>query len=170
MEITISGMFTKPQKKFDLSSAYLNLLKEEITKNILQKHTLNNVKAQELEIYICTDGTDSESSIQQITNKNTDEYLTFHFWISYPKAVKQITEMLFVEMDLQVFTIEFFSCLKEALKPYQIPVEVFELAQNSVLEILENDSEKYVYPFTEKEGQMRLKMRAILDKAVQEIA
>jgi len=156
----ISGMFTTPQKKFDLSSAYLYLLK-----NILQKDAFNNIKAQELEIYICTNGTDSESSIQQITNKNSSEYLTFHFWIAYSKVVKQVTEMLFVDVDLEAFTNEFFVCLKDALTAHQTSVDTFELAQNSVLEILQNDSEKYVYPFTEKEGQLRLKMRAILEEA-----
>ncbi len=170
MKITISGMFTTPQKKFDLSSPYLNLLKDETTKNILQRYPFNNVKAEELEIYICTDGSNAKSSIQQIRNKNPNEYLTFHFWISYPKVVKQVTEKLFVDMDLEAFTNEFFVCLKEVLTLHQIPVDTFELAQNSVLETLQSNSKKYTYPFNEKEGKLRLKMRAILDKAKQQTA
>ncbi len=82
--------------------------------------------------------------IRKVQFSKLQAKIRMNIWIAYSKVVKKVTEMLFVEMDLQVFTKEFFSCLKDVLKPYQIPVESLELTQNSVLEILQNDSEKYI--------------------------
>ena len=44
----------------------------------------------------------------------------FHFWIAYPKVVREVTEMFLVDVDLEIFTIEFMKCVELALTPYLI--------------------------------------------------
>ena len=163
MKISISGIFSVPRFHFDLASPFINLLKDEVKENILQKYPLPKVKSEELEIYICTDGTDEPSAIRKISKTDRGNYLTFHFWISYPKVVNRITEMLFVDMNLDAFVKEFMFCLQEALKNYGISENVFLETENSILEKLNTDIEKYQFVFTESEGQMRLRIREYLD-------
>lgn len=163
MEISLTASYTVPPYRFDLSIDFLRLLSQKIKENILQKYPLPKVKSEELEIYICTDGTDEPSAIRKISKTDRGKYLTFHFWISYPKVVNRITEMLFVDMNLDAFVKEFMFCLQEALKNYGISENVFLETENSILEKLNTDIEKYQFVFTESEGQMRLRIREYLD-------
>lgn len=164
MQISISGIFNTPKYQFDLSPTFLEMLINQISENILTKYTLKNVKAKELEIYICTDGTDAESSVKKISKNDNGKYLTFHFWIAYPKVVRSVTEKLLTDMDLTAFVSEFMFCLKESLMPYDIPEMAFDETEKKMLEILETDLSKYTFELSEEEANLRLALRGILEK------
>jgi hypothetical protein len=164
MQISISGIFNTPKYQFDLSATFLAMLINQISENILSKYTLKKVRAKELEIYLCTDGTDSESSVKKISKNDNGKYLTFHFWIAYPKVVRSVTEKLFTDMDLTAFVSEFMFCLKESLMPYDIPEMAFDETEKKILEILETDLSKYTFELSDEEAKLRLALRGILEK------
>lgn len=164
MQISISAIFNAPKYQFDLSLTFLEMLINQISENILTKYTLKKVRAKELEIYLCTDGTDAESSVKKISKSDKGKYLTFHFWITYPKVVRSVTEKLLTDMDLAAFVSEFMFCLKESLMPYSIPEMAFDETEKNMLEILETDLSKYTFELSDEEAKLRLAIREILEK------
>jgi len=161
MNIRISAIFTMPEYFFDLSSNYLQLISLQVKKNILST-PLQGVKSQELEIYICTDGTSTESSIRKISKSNKGKYLCFHCWIAYPKVVRQITDNEVVEMDLEAFAQEFFACLGLALSEYGIASEQLKNTQTEVLNDLEKNPSFYLFDISAEQIKWRKAQKKIL--------
>jgi hypothetical protein len=162
MEISITGNYTVPNFNFDLEIAYLNLLGDKIEQNLLQKFLLPKVKSEELEIYICTDGKSAESYAQKISKTDRGKFLTFYFWLPYPKIVKQINEDMSVEIDLMVFTNEFFACLKQVLIPYNISEQPITQTQQEILDEITNN-EMYVFKISEQETEWRKGRKLVLE-------
>lgn len=163
MEISITGNYTVPNFNFDLEIAYLNLLGDKIEQNLLQKFLLPKVKSEELEIYICTDGKSAESYVQKISKTDRGKFLTFYFWLSYPKIVKQINENMSVEMDLVVFTNEFFACLKQVLTHYKIDEKLITQTQQEILDEI-TTSETYIFKISEQETAWRMGRKLALEE------
>ena len=163
MEISITGSYTVPNFNFDLEIAYLNLLGDKIEQNLLQKFPLPKVKAEELEIYICTDGKSAESYVQKISKTDRGKFLTFYFWLPYPKIVKQINENMSVEMDLVVFTNEFFTCLKQVLTNYHISEKPIAQTQQEILDEI-TANETYVFKISEQETEWRMGRKLVLEE------
>jgi hypothetical protein len=162
MEISITGNYTVPNFNFDLEIAYLNLLGDKIEQNLLHKFPLPKVKSQELEIYICTDGKSTESFIQKISKTDKGKFLTFYFWLPYTKIVKQINENMSVEMDLVVFTEEFFACLKQVLITYNIDEKSITQTQQEILdEITANKT--YIFNISAQETAWRIGKKEVLE-------
>jgi hypothetical protein len=160
-QISLSGMFTVPRKNFDLSIPFLNLLADSVESKILSHSILAKIKAEELEIYICTDGESPESQAEKISKTDRGKYLTYHFWISYPKVVRKVDESLRVDMDLAAFTHEFFLCLHEALRPYALPENLLEQTEKEILEELKNNS-LYEFVLAPEDSRLRKDIRQVL--------
>ncbi|GEM_PF-2547354 len=168
MQVSISGIFNQPDYSFDLSGDYLDLLGDSI-ENLLQKSPLPNVKSEELELYICTDGKSEESSIRKISKDDKGQYLTFHFWIAYPKVVREVTEQLLIDVDLEIFTTEFIKCLELALTSYQLDNQIIEETKNKILAEINQDLGKYAFKFSEEESRRRITQRELLSKKIGEL-
>jgi hypothetical protein len=148
MKMTISGYYNEPNFRFDIAGKYLKLIVAKTTQNILEKYTLTNVKATELEIYIATDGKSLERYIQPFSKINSRKYLTFHFYLPYSKIVKQENNNKII--NLLVLTEEFFECLKLVLLAYDIPETVIETTKQEILNEITGNND-YILERTQEE-------------------
>jgi len=135
--ITISCIYTVPEKKFFLSTLYMDLLENSLKNELVLTH-LAHIKAKELEIYILTDGESPKSSVQKNSKTDKGNYLSFNFYLAYPKIQEEN-----YQTNLVAFTEEFFWCLKYALENYQID-EVIEKCKQKILEQIQ-DTQEYSY-------------------------
>jgi hypothetical protein len=169
MQMSISGLFTVPRKNFDLEGNYLQMMSQKIKEHILIPYPLPKVKAEKLEIYICTDGQSKESSIRKISKTDRGKSLTYHFWIAYPKVVSQVTDKLLVDMNLEAFTHEFFTCMETALQPHGISEIIVNQAKTEVLKELRANLSAYTFVLSEQESNWRIEAASLLSKMIAEL-
>jgi len=134
MKTTINKWYNKPSCFFKISTTTRIYIAQKIDE-LLEKYPIK-VKAQTLEILLCNDGTDRFEVIKTSTGRG--QYLSFQFWLPYPKITKNKVT------DLESFTNFLFEGLVLALEPFGIPKNEIQKIQEIVKnELVENP--KYVY-------------------------
>lgn len=147
MILSITGWFTVPNYRFDITSEFFKLLIDSFTP-MVNEYVGKKIKEKELEIYLGTDGASETLKVVKRFEKNTD-YLTYEFWLPYSKIV------INKEVDLQVFVDEFVASFTEALCNFCIPTESITFAQQTIKEELKVNLEKYAFVLTAKEKNYR---------------
>jgi len=134
MRTSLFTYYNEPSCFFRLSAETKGFLMSAIDE-LLEKYPIK-VKAQTLEILLCNDGTDRFEVIKTSTGRG--QYLSFQFWLPYPKITKNKVT------DLESFTNFLFEGLILALEPFGIPKSEIQKIQEIVKnELVENP--KYVY-------------------------
>jgi len=135
MKISISTWYNKPSCFFNYDFKAVKFIMEK-TDELLEKYPIK-VKAQTLEILLCNDGTDRFEVIKTSTGRG--HYLSFQFWLPYPKITKNKLT------DLESFTDFLFEGLVLALEPFGIPKNEIQKVQEIVKnELVENPKYAYV--------------------------
>ncbi len=136
MKVNISGIFTNPEFYFDLSDNFLKLFKEGVGNNIFDKNLTD--AAEFFEIYLRTNGKEENSRAVKLS-KRKGKYLSFDFWIAYPKTVIALREGVLTEINLLIFTQEMMLCLREALASFGLAENVFEQTEKEICaKLIEN--------------------------------
>jgi len=134
MNIWITNHYNEPSCFIRVASAAKKYIREQL-EGLLEKYPIK-VKAHTLEILLCNDGTDRFEVIKTSTGRG--HYLSFQFWLPYPKITKNKVT------DLESFTNFLFEGLILALEPFGIPKSEIQKIQEIVKnELVENP--KYVY-------------------------
>ncbi len=161
INIQIIRAYTVPPLRFDLLSDMMLFLRENVQNLILPNADFSKVTSEILEINITP--TQEISSCQKISKNDKGKYLTFHFWISFPKVVRRLTPKILIDIGLSAFVSEFKICLSDALLPYGVHVSVFEETKKAMLDMFHADLPKYTFMLSEKDSEMRLAMKEILE-------
>ena len=111
MKVGIMGYFTSVGFRFDINSNVKKKIMDLIDTNILTPFPLPKIKATVLEILLNTDGISTENKVVRISKTDKGKYLSFMFYLPYPKIVKNEV------VDLEIFIQTFFDALKEVLMP-----------------------------------------------------
>ena len=160
ISVNIVRAYTTPPLNFDLSSAVIVLLRNCVQNEIIPAGNFSKVKAQIIEIILTP--AHEKTFAEKISKSEQSKYLSFHFWIAYPKVVRSVTENLLTDMDLAAFVSEFMFCLKESFIPYDIPETLFAETDKKLLNSIASDLPKYTYVLTPEESQIRLALHKIL--------
>ena len=135
METWISNHYNKPSCFIKIHREAFGFMSKKIDE-LLEKYPIK-VKAQTLEILLCNDGTDRFEVIKTSTGRG--HYLSFQFWLPYPKITKNKLT------DLESFTDFLFEGLVLALEPFGIPKNEIQKIQEIVKnELIENPKYAYV--------------------------
>ncbi|TAH19378.1 MAG: hypothetical protein EAZ08_09415 [Cytophagales bacterium] len=157
MKVGIMGYFTSVGFRFDLNPKVKKKIMDLIDTNILTPFPLPKIKATVLEILLNTDGISTENKVVRISKTDKGKYLSFMFYLPYPKIVKNEI------VDLEIFIQVFFDALKEALSLYAIPEDVLEQTKQEVLcEIV--GKEEYLFEISSEQ----LAWRSVAKKLRQE--
>ncbi len=136
MDIWITNHYNKPSCFIKLNILAKKYMSRQI-ENLLECFPLPKIKAETFEILLCNDGTDRFEIKKCSTGRG--KYLTYQFWLPYPKITKdKIT-------DLEPFTDYLFEGLVQALVPFGVPEGEIRQTQASVkAEILNDPQYEYV--------------------------
>jgi len=125
---TIHSWYNKPSCFFKYDVGAMQFIIK-LVNELLEAHPLK-VKSSVLEILLCNDGTD-RFEIEK-TSTGRGEYLTFQFWLPYPKITRENKVT-----DLEPFIAYLFDGLVEALTPFGMPETEIrkrqEVAQNEII-------------------------------------
>lgn len=146
MEISITGYYTEPGHRFDVSQKTLLLIRNQIKANVFTNDLLKQIKHKELELYINTNITDNTVKINNQTNIKQNEYLSFTLFLPYLEIV--INNKTLVDK----FVHYFFEALKHVFALYQYDINTLEtVKQNIISEVSTNSKYDFVPdPKTEK--------------------
>jgi hypothetical protein len=136
MKLSLIQWENEPNEFLGLSPSFKRLVMDKITNGILSGVWFEKVKAECLEIMVCTYNGDFE--VKQNSKTDRGKYFSFHFWFPYYPIVESPNYQY-------AFLDYLFQGLETIFSRYQVPKELVGQVKEDIKQELASEPEKYQY-------------------------
>lgn len=137
MKVNLFAFHNEPNEFLFLSVPFLEMLSTEIDRILLSSENLNRVKAQNLEILICTYRGNFE--VKPISKTNRGKYWSFQMWLPYQELQPSNKEQLLVFTHFLCQTLDYI------FKKYNMTEKIWTDFQPFILRTLAENPDKYTF-------------------------